>query len=137
MTRIHGGCHCGGIRYTSDAAPLMVLNCHCQDCRKSTGSTHSFNLVMPAGSVTVTGDTSATFVDRNGASGLPFNRHFCSRCGTHFRSEGPAHDGIEMIKAGTLDDPRAFPPAAHIWCAQKLDWITLPADASQFPRNPS
>lgn len=136
MPKIEGGCLCGNIRYSSAAEPLMVLNCYCEDCRRNTGSTHSFNLVMPAGGVTVTGDTVATYVDQNGASGQPFNRHFCSNCGTHFRSEGPAHAGIEMIKGGTLDRADSFPPAAHIWCEQKPFWIDLPEDAPQFPRNP-
>ncbi len=136
MARIEGGCLCGSIRYTSDAEPLMIANCYCENCRKNSGSTHSFNLGMPAGSVNVTGDTVATYVDNTGASGHPFNRHFCARCGTHFRSEGRAYEGVEMIKGGTLDNPEAFPPALHIWCEQKLSWIPVPEDAPQFPRNP-
>lgn len=136
MAKIEGGCLCGSVRYTSDTDPLMVVNCYCENCRKNSGSTHSFNLGMPAGSVTVTGDTIATYVDETGASGKPFNRHFCSRCGTHFRSEGPAYEGVEFIKAGTLDNPEAFEPAVHIWCEQKIDWIALPKGASTHPRNP-
>lgn len=136
MAKIEGGCLCGSIRYTSDTDPLMILNCYCENCRKSSGSTHSFNLGMPAGSVTVTGDTITTYVDNTGASGQPFNRYFCSSCGTHFRSEGPAYEGVEMIKGGTLDNPENFPPALHIWYEQKLNWITVPDDAPRLPRNP-
>lgn len=135
MAKIQGGCICGKIRYATKADPLMVVNCYCEDCRRSSGGAYSFNLVMPAGSVTVTGDTLATYVDQRGASGKPFNRHFCSACGTHVRSEGAGHDGIEMIKAGTLDDPAGFAPAAHIWCEQKLSWVQIPKDAPQFARS--
>ena len=136
MSKVQGGCLCGRVRYSSDAQPVMVVNCYCENCRQVTGSTHSANLGMPAGSVTVTGDTVATHVDRTGASGLPFKRHFCSKCGTHFRSEGPAYEGIEMIKLGTLDNPEGFAPAAHIWVEQKLSWVAIPEGAPQFPRNP-
>ncbi|AUH34211.1 GFA family protein [Paracoccus tegillarcae] len=136
MSKIEGGCLCGSIRYTSDTDPVMVVNCYCENCRKNSGSTHSFNLGMPFGSVTVTGDTIATYVDTTGASGQPFNRHFCSNCGTHFRSEGPAYEGIEMIKGGTLDNPEPFAPVAHIWCEQKLSWVSVPEGAPTFPRNP-
>lgn len=136
MSKIEGGCACGSMRYTSEADPVMVVNCYCEDCRKSSGGSHSYNLVMPAGTVKVTGKTMATYVDRNGASGQPFNRHFCSGCGAHFRSEGPGNPGIEMIKGGTLDNPGAFPPVAHIWCEQKPDWLQLPEGAPQFPRTP-
>ncbi len=136
MSKIEGGCACGGIRYESDAEPVIVANCYCEDCRKSSGASNSYNLVMPAGSVTITGNTVSTYVDRNGASGQPFNRHFCSVCGTHFRSEGPGHPGIEIIKGGTLDNPGDYPPAAHIWCEQKPLWLQIPEDAPSFPRNP-
>ena len=136
ISKIEGGCARGSIRYSSDADPVMVVNGYCENCRKITGSTHSSNLGMPAGSVTVTGDTIATFVGTTGASGMPFNRYFCSNYGTHFRSEGPAYEGIEMIKVGTLDNAEAFPPVAHIWTDQKLSWIEIPEGAPQFPRNP-
>lgn len=136
MAKVKGGCLCGSIRYESDADPLLVANCYCENCRKNSGSTHSYNLAMPAGSVDITGETVATYVDRSGASGQPFNRHFCSRCGTHFRSEGPAYEGIEFIKGGTLDDLEGFPPATHIWCEQKVSWIDIPDGASTHPRNP-
>ena len=135
MAKIEGGCACGQIRYTSEADPVMVVNCYCEDCRKTSGGAFSFNLVMPAGSVTVTG-ADATYLDGNGASGQPFSRHFCPNCGTHFRSEGEGHEGIEMIKAGTLDHPEGFTPMAHIWVEQKLPWVEIPDGAPQFPRVP-
>jgi hypothetical protein len=136
MAKIEGGCLCGSVRYTSDAEPKAVINCYCEACRKNSGSTNSFNLAMPAGSVKVTGKTVATYVDHSGASGKPFNRHFCSKCGSHFLSNGPAYEGLEFIKAGTLDNPNAFVPAVHIWCEEKLDWLELPKGSTQVPRNP-
>ena len=100
MPKIEGGCLCGSVRYTSDAEPAAVLNCYCAACRKNSGSTNSFNLAMTAGSVKVTGDTVAIYVDHSGSSGKPFNRHFCSKFGSHFLSSGPGYEGMEFIKAG-------------------------------------
>jgi hypothetical protein len=136
MAKIEGGCLCGSVRYSSDEAPKAVINCYCETCRKNSGSTNSYNLAMPAGSVKVKGDTVATYVDRSGASGKPFNRHFCSKCGSHFLSGGPAYEGLEFIKAGTLDSPDAFAPAVHIWCEEKVGWLELPKGSTQLPRNP-
>ena len=79
MSNIEGGCLCGSVRYTSDAEPAAVINCYCAACRKNSGSTNSFNLAMPEGTVKVTGDTVATYVDHSGSSGKPFERHFCSK----------------------------------------------------------
>lgn len=136
MPRIEGGCLCGSVRYASDAEPKAVINCYCETCRKNSGSTNSYNLAMPESSVKVTGETVAAYVDHSGASGKPFNRFFCSRCGSHFLSRGAGYEGLEFIKAGTLDDPQGHVPALHIWCEEKLGWLELPQGASQVPRNP-
>ncbi len=136
MPRIEGGCLCGSVRYASDVEPKAVINCYCEACRKNSGSTNSFNLAMPAGSVKVTGETVATYVDHSGASGEPFNRYFCSRCGSHFLSRGSGYEGVEFIKAGTLDDPEWAEPQLHIWCSEKIGWLALPEGSAQVPRNP-
>jgi hypothetical protein len=33
-----GGCACGSIRYICSRAPVAMLNCHCLDCQRSSGS---------------------------------------------------------------------------------------------------
>jgi hypothetical protein len=35
---IEGGCVCGGVRYRLEAAPTQVNDCHCLDCRRSSGA---------------------------------------------------------------------------------------------------
>jgi hypothetical protein len=79
MPKITGGCLCGSVRYASDAEPVLVAVCHCGTCQKYTGSAFSLNLGMPSDSVTITGESLATYEDRSGASGNPFFRTFCSR----------------------------------------------------------
>lgn len=136
MPKIEGGCLCGSVRYTSDAQPAAVINCYCATCRKNTGSSNSFNLAMPKGSVKITGDSLKTYVDHSGASGQPFERHFCSTCGSQIFARGPAYDDLEFVKAGTLDDPNWAKPEVLIWCEEKLDWLDLPGEAKQVARNP-
>lgn len=136
MAKIEGGCLCGKVRYESDADPAMVVNCYCKTCQKNSGSTNSYNYGMPEGSVKITGDTVATYEDHSGASGKAFYRKFCSNCGSHFISGGPAYEGVEFIKAGTVDSGH-LAPAAHIWLEEKLDWQAIPDGATSFPRNPS
>lgn len=135
MAKIEGGCLCGKVRYESDAEPLMLVNCYCKACQKNSGSTNSYNYAMPAGSVTIAGDTVKTYEDHSGASGEPFYRKFCSNCGSHFISAGPAYEGVEFVKAGTIDAGH-LEPTTHIWVEEKLDWPALPEEATTFPRNP-
>jgi hypothetical protein len=137
MPRIKGGCLCGAVRYESDTEPAMVAVCHCATCQKNTGSAFSLNLGMPDDSVTLTGETLATYEDRAGASGKPFYRRFCSRCGSPIVSHGEAYPGIVFVKAGTLDDPSWVKPATHIWCAERQPWVTIEEGAVQVPGNPA
>ncbi len=137
MPKVKGGCLCGAVRYESAADPALVAVCHCTTCQKYTGSAFSLNLGMPAGSVTITGDSLATYEDRAGASGKPFYRAFCARCGSPISGQGDAYAGMIFIKAGTLDDPSWVKPDAHIWCAEKLPWVVIEEGPAQMPGNPT
>jgi hypothetical protein len=136
MPRVVGGCLCGAVRYQSDAEPALVAVCHCASCQKYTGSAFSVNLGMPADSVAITGASHATYEDRAGASGKPFYRTFCSRCGSPISGRGEAYQGLIFIKAGTLDDPSWIKPSAHIWCAEKQPWVVIEEGVPQLPGNP-
>ncbi len=137
MPKIAGGCLCGSIRYKSEAEPALEVVCHCQTCRKNSGSAFSFNIAVPQDSLVVEGDSLRTYEDRSGASGQPFLRNFCEKCGSHVYSYGPAYGAIAFIKAGTLDDASWVNPQLHIWCSEKLPWSVIPEGATQAPRNPS
>ncbi len=136
MSEIKGGCLCGGVRYESHAEPVMVAVCHCTTCQRNTGSAFSLNLGVPADSVTFTGESLATYEDSSGASGKPFYRRFCSRCGSPISGHGEAYSGLVFSKAGTLDDPSWLKPSAHMWCAEKQPWVTIEEGVAQMPRNP-
>jgi hypothetical protein len=136
MSKITGGCLCGAVRYVSDAEPALVAVCHCSTCQKNTGSAFSLNIGLPSSSVSVTGKSLATYEDHTGASGKPFFRAFCSRCGSPIYGRGEAYSGITFIKAGTLDDPSWVKPGIHMWCADKQPWVAIEEDAAQVPGSP-
>ena len=136
MPKITGGCLCGSVRYASDAEPALVAACHCPTCQKNTGSAFSLNLAIPTDSVTITGESLATYEDRTGASGNPFFRTFCSRCGSPISGSGAAYSGLTFIKAGTLDDASWVKPGVHMWCSSKQPWVVIEDGVAQVPANP-
>ncbi len=136
MAEIKGGCLCGSVRYSSDAEPALQAVCHCETCRKNSGSAFSFNVAVPEESLKVEGDTLQTYEDHSGSSGEPFLRKFCSKCGSHVFSHGAAYGALAFIKAGTLDDPSWVSPQLHIWCAEKLPWTVIPEGATEAAGNP-
>lgn len=131
---IKGGCNCGAVRYKLTDAPLMVLACHCENCRRQSGAAYSVNLAMKSKAVEIVGDF-ATYEDRETESGNPVNRDFCGTCGSPIRSRPTSGPPVVAIKAGTLDDPSPFPPDLHIWTCTKIAWITIPDDLPQIERN--
>jgi hypothetical protein len=137
MSRIEGGCLCGAVRYRSQSEPLMQVVCHCKTCQKNSGSAFSLNVAVPQDSLAVEGDALRTYNDHSGSSGQPFQRHYCGECGSHVYSNGPAYGAAAFIKAGTLDDAAWLAPSVHIWCAEKLPWVAIPENATQFPGNAS
>ena len=134
MSAIRGGCLCGQVRYASEAEPAAVVACHCTTCQKNSGSAFSVNIGVPTASVTISGDSLATYEDRSGASEKPFYRRFCARCGSPIAASGEAYSGLTFIKAGTLDDASWVKPTAHIWCAEKQPWVPIGKDAAQLEK---
>ncbi len=136
MPKLVGGCLCGSVRYSSDAEPVMQAVCHCKTCQKISGSAYSLNVAVPLESVAIEGESRKAYEDRSGASGKPFTRNFCTKCGSHLFSHGEAYGPLAFIKAGTLDDAAWVAPDLHIWCAEKLPWTPIPDGASKADGNP-
>jgi hypothetical protein len=90
---------------------------------------------VPSDSVTITGQSLATYEDHSGASGHPFFRTFCARCGSPISGYGSAYSGLTFIKGGTLDNPSSLKPTAHVWCSQKQPWVMIEEGVAQYPRN--
>jgi hypothetical protein len=112
----------------------VVAVCHCITCQKNTGSAFSLNIGIPTESVSITGPSLARFEDNSGASGKPFYRSFCSRCGSPIAGAGDAYPGLTFIKAGTLDDASWVKPTAHIWCDEKQPWVAIEQGVSVIRR---
>ncbi len=134
MPSINGGCLCGKIRYSAEAAPAFVGLCHCHDCQKFTGSAFSTVIGLPKASVTVTGTLKG--FTKLGDSGKPIERRFCPDCGASILDECEVMPGIVMIAAGTLDDPSWLKPAAQIYCASAQPWVELGGQMERFERAP-
>ena len=134
MPSINGGCLCGKIRYSAEAAPAFVGLCHCHDCQKFTGSAFATVIGLPKASVTVTGTLKG--FTKLGDSGKPIERRSCPDCGASILDECEIMPGIVMIAAGTLDDPNWLKPAAQIYCASAQPWVELGGQMERFERAP-
>jgi hypothetical protein len=133
---VEGGCQCGAVRYRVTAPPLGVYNCHCRDCQRSSGSTHTMS--MPTRRelvVLLRGDLLA--YDKAADSGRIVRMMGCARCGTKVWNEPQSTPTMLVIKPGTLDDMSWAVPAGNIWTTSKVPWVEIDESLVNFPGQPA
>ena len=128
---LDGGCACGALRYRLTSAPMFVNCCHCLNCQRQTGSAFVINMLIEARRLELlSGVPTAVSVPRDGGSSQRIFR--CQACQIAVWSEYGGRSEVLFVRAGTLDDPSAVAPDAHIFTRSKLPWITLPGSAPGF-----
>ena len=133
MNTINGSCLCGNIKYSASSEPLFMVNCHCQSCKKTSGSMFSALVGIPEPSLSIEGDTISSYQSL-GDSGQPIRLHFCTNCGTLLFSKAEANPGVVFLRAGTIDRDFNFFPTANVYWRDYQDW--LPTDIPCFETMP-
>ena len=132
---VEGGCQCGAVRYRITAPPLAVYNCHCRDCQRASGATHSMSMPIARERVEhLSGELTA--FDKPADSGRTVRMLGCVRCGTKLWNEPLASPAMLVVKPGTLDDPSWAAPIGNIWTASRLPWAVIAASQVTFPGQP-
>jgi len=127
-----GGCDCGTVRYRLASAPLFVNCCHCRWCQRETGSAFAINAMIETERIELVGSR-PEIVHTPSASGQGQRIARCPVCRIALWSHyGGSGDIVAFLRVGTLDDPDACPPDAHIFTASKRPWVVLPAGVPTF-----
>lgn len=119
---IRGSCLCGSVRFDFELPHVRFNYCHCESCRKTTGSSHAANILIPAAQFNWEEGESlvSRFTDIKDNAG--FRRWFCSRCG------GPVPrlnrtDEFMVIPAGLLDTSISIRPERSIYWSERAEWL--------------
>lgn len=115
-----GRCLCGAVRYAITGALLRVVHCHCDSCRRQTASPVATFLILRAEDFRVTAGAVAEF-----RSSPPVRRGFCPGCGSPIYYRTDARADMVDVFIGTLDDPAAVRPDAHVHAGEQLPWFEL------------
>jgi hypothetical protein len=129
-----GSCLCGAVTYRVRSPFKQLAHCHCNRCRKATGTGHATNLyVEPDNFEWVTGKDSTARYDLPTAKS--FATTFCRTCGSplphHTRS-----GRTMVIPAGSLDSEPSIPPTAHIFCESRVGWGCSGGGVPEFATYP-
>lgn len=115
-----GRCLCGDVRYESTMSPQLVAHCHCEDCRRSSGTGHGTHIVLPEDAFSVTGEV--RFYDRPADSGNIVSRGFCPTCGSAIYSKNSGLPGMVFPRASSLDDLNMVAPSMVVYASRAADW---------------
>ena len=124
MTQLEGGCSCGSVRFKLNRGPLWTNICHCEACRKRTGSAFGFSVVVEAVAVAEFSGDTKTFT-RKGGSGKHVHYEFCPRCGTTLRWHVELLAGQQVFAGGAFDDPTQFEVMGEMYADQALTWSRI------------
>lgn len=121
-----GRCYCGAVHYAVADEFADAANCHCSNCRRTTGSAFKpfagierDKLVIRAGE-----NNLMIFGDETG------NNTHCRLCGSLLYSV--VRDGAFVhVAMGTLVDDPGIRPSRHIFVGSKAPWFTITDDLPQ------
>jgi hypothetical protein len=127
--KIEGGCLCSGLRYELRERPFSLGDCHCVDCRRSSGAPYvTWGTVKRENFVITTGELRCVrFAARV--------RGFAACCGTHVLFEDPAEPATVDVTIASLDRPEEYRPEKAIWIEDKLPWVILDSTIPAFPKS--
>jgi hypothetical protein len=118
-SKYSGSCLCGEVRFEIEGEFARFYLCHCEYCRKDTGSAHAANLFSSTAKIRwLSGADNITQFN------LPATRHskcFCSTCGSalpinHMNGE------MLVVPAGSLNGEVHVRPDAHIFVSSRAGW---------------
>ena len=117
---LNGKCECGAVRYRVADEFRYAANCHCSNCRASTGSAFKPFAGIEREKLEVTGGA-----DRLLIWGDADNNHTrCGVCGSLLYSV--VRDGSYVhVALGSLADTPAVKPTEHIFVGSKAPWFEI------------
>jgi hypothetical protein len=132
--RLSGGCACGAIRYECNVDPVLMLNCHCRDCQRASGSAYAAIVAVPKAAVEVHGEPRYHKVI--GGSGKVVERGFCPACGSQVMARLERLPDLLGLQAGSLDDPSTYQPAMDAYTSSAQPWDHMDPKVQKHAKGP-
>jgi hypothetical protein len=121
-----GKCYCGAVQYAVADEFRYAMNCHCSDCRRTTGSAFKPFAGIERAKLALTQGSEGLLI-----YGTPDNNDtHCKPCGSLLYSI--VRDGAYVhVAMGTLVDAPTIRPTCHIFVGSKAAWHTITDDLPQ------
>ena len=117
---ITGTCHCGEVQFELKSDPKLVVNCHCNECKKRNGSAFSTYIAASEDDLNITKGERLLKKYEVESEGIKF---FCSECGSPIYNKNYRYPGLYMIFYGTFSEVVKFEPSFNVFCENKHKWV--------------
>ena len=114
-----GSCLCGQVRFEIEGDFERFYLCHCEYCRKDTGSAHAANLF--SSSAVLRWTSGAEKVSQFDLPGTRHSKSFCSTCGSAL-PKVQRNGQLLVVPAGSLNTEVHIKPDAHIFVSSRANW---------------
>ena len=126
-----GSCYCRAVRYQVADEFEYAFNCHCSNCRRTTGAAFK-----PFGGIKRSKLHLMAGAERLRILGEPDGHNAnCALCGSLLYSVVRAGEYVH-VAYGTLVDSPSLSPTAHIFVGSKAPWFTITDSLAQFAEFP-
>lgn len=116
---ITGSCCCERVAFKVKDDFGKFFFCHCEQCRKLTGSAHASNLfTSPANIEWIKGEDKVKRYDHPTRS---FSKSFCTDCGSGLPFVTQSGKFL-IVPAGSLNEEPSKDPDAQIFCSEQAGW---------------
>ncbi|KAJ7055772.1 Mss4-like protein [Mycena amicta] len=104
--------------------------CHCTDCRQTSGSAFSINVLAQKKDVTIKGPVKE--YDIKAASGNPGTRVFCGNCGSAISQLSAAFGDAQVIQTGNFNDFARVPITTELFVKDRWSGLVPIVGAAQM-----
>ncbi len=125
---LSGGCLCGGVRYQLTGACRDIVNCHCENCRRTHGHVAAYTSVNRSDLVLINQQTLRWYHDESPDT----YRGFCNRCGASLFWDARDDRGKVAVSAGSLDDSGELKTIGHVYVSEAAKYYQINDELPRF-----
>jgi len=117
-------CSCGRLRVVCRGEAAKVSICHCNACRRRTGSAFGMSAFYLRGQLAIEGES--RLFRRDSDNGHPVDFHFCPSCGSTVYWEPSRKPDMIGVGVGAFADPSFPMPDQSVSDDLRHAWIAFP-----------
>jgi hypothetical protein len=125
---LSGGCLCGGVRYQLTGACRDIINCHCENCRRTHGHIAAYTSVNRSDLALVNQQTLRWYHDESPDA----YRGFCNHCGASLFWDARDDRDKVAVSAGSLDDSGELKTIGHVYVSEAAKYYQINDELPRF-----